>query len=67
MVIWYLPEQKIGLFISRLKRRIKEYKFFSLPHSLKLTYRIARARFPEEGRNGETLLKKIEAKRGITL
>ncbi len=65
MVIWHLLEEKIEFFISRLKNRIKTHKFSHFP--LKLSYRIAWARFPEEGRNGKTLLKKIEEKRGITL
>ncbi len=65
MVIWHLLEEKIELFISRLKSTIREHKFSHFP--LKLSYRIAWAHFPEEGRNGETLLKKIEGKRGITL
>ena len=58
MVIWHLPEKKIEFFISRLKKLIKEHKFSRFP--LKLSYKIAWARFPEEGRNGESLLKKIE-------
>ena len=65
MVIWHLSEEKIGFFISRLKNRIKTHKFSQLP--LKLTFKIAWAHFPEEGRSGETLLKKIEGKREITL
>jgi len=65
MVIWHLLEEKIEFFISRLKKRIKTHKFSHFP--LKLSYRIAWARFPEDGGNGKTLLKKIEEKRGITL
>ncbi len=71
IVIWHLPEEKIEPFISRLKSTIKEHKFFSLPAPLKLSYRIAWVHFPEEGRNKEALIKKIEEqlkdKRGILL
>ncbi len=66
MLIYHLLEGKIEPFIFRLKSTIKKHKFSQFPVSLKLSYRIAWAHFPEEGRNAETLIKKIEDKRGIT-